>query len=449
MSLRGWIPITVALLASLITAAQFSNATLYSGPVELRALGWIQLSVAVCVLAAAAAAMASWFAKLPVARSIRTSLVPALWVLPMLIVMGLRSPWCIVVGAVIGWISSQSAYQLSSGAGLCPMAGLSPATLFAVNDDPPTNQLGSFSIALILESSVLLWALRWRRASLLLFAVVAGLLAWRFWSADPERSPAPVTWTRMTKRLAQAAFTIFSLLLPPVQLFLGGGGYGGRVVSAAGNGGPEIATATSAVYPGVIIVPEIRKRAVTLVPPIPAMRPGVFGATQTDPLSIPFWGVYWLLRRPQIEPSASAVTLHGDTSITTYRSTDRSPMTMTARQDLGNSFSLSCCSGIRVVVWNGERNPDTITVELRVRDTIGDAPAVTLGQGPLLANREWKLAADPVPVQETLRFPIPSGAARNRFDQLVVVFHLGTPREHRSARVAVDRFTLVPRGRAL
>ena len=437
MNARGWLPISFALLASLTTASLFPNAVLYSGPVQLRAAGWVLAAIASCLSAAVAAALTSWIAKLPVSRSVRTALVPAMWSLPLLIVMGMRSPWCIAIGVIIGWISSQAAYQLSMSR---------EAT---ASDDTPSSQFRAFAIAVMLEASVLLWALRWRRSSLLLFACVAASLAWRYWSADPERHPAPVTWGRMTKRLAQAAFTVFSLLLPPVQMFLGGPGGGGAVVHAVGRSGPEIASSANPIYPGVIIVPEIRKRAVTLVPPLPAMRPGMFDAKQTDPLSIPFWGVYWLLRPPQIQPSASAVTMNGDPSTTTYRSTDRSPMSMTARQDLGKLFSLSCCSEIRVVVWNGERHPESIWVELRIRDTIAGGPAMTVGEEPLLANRDWKLAGDPTPVLETLRFRVPAGLARKQFDQLVVVFHLSAPREHRSARVAVDRFTFVPRGRAL
>jgi hypothetical protein len=52
--------------------------------------------------------------------------------------------------------------------------------------------------------------------------------------------------------------------------------------------------------------------------------------------------------------------------------------------------------------------------------------------------------ADAAVFSETLDFPIPPAPRLTRFDELKVVYHRDAPNQVHSARVAVDRFVLVP-----
>jgi len=50
-----------------------------------------------------------------------------------------------------------------------------------------------------------------------------------------------------------------------------------------------------------------------------------------------------------------------------------------------------------------------------------------------------------MPVQETLEFPIPSTATLEAFSEFRVIFQRAYRRADKSAKVAIDRFILVPR----
>ena len=57
------------------------------------------------------------------------------------------------------------------------------------------------------------------------------------------------------------------------------------------------------------------------------------------------------------------------------------------------------------------------------------------------------LGTAPVPARPDalLRFPVPAGSAIRQFNELEVVFHRDRVRIDRSARIAIERFVLVPR----
>ena len=56
------------------------------------------------------------------------------------------------------------------------------------------------------------------------------------------------------------------------------------------------------------------------------------------------------------------------------------------------------------------------------------------------------LSRDPVvPVVETLDFPVSELSATHRFDEFKIVFQRARWRTDKSARVAIERFILVPR----
>ena len=68
----------------------------------------------------------------------------------------------------------------------------------------------------------------------------------------------------------------------------------------------------------------------------------------------------------------------------------------------------------------------------------------TLGRVPVTSMPD--LSRDPViPVSETLDFPIPEAAASRSFDEFKIVFQRVRWRTDKSARVAIERFLLVPR----
>jgi hypothetical protein len=53
-------------------------------------------------------------------------------------------------------------------------------------------------------------------------------------------------------------------------------------------------------------------------------------------------------------------------------------------------------------------------------------------------------AVRPTPIPETLEFSFPSSSSLEQFDEIKVIFHRANTRISKSARVALERFVLVP-----
>jgi hypothetical protein len=101
--------------------------------------------------------------------------------------------------------------------------------------------------------------------------------------------------------------------------------------------------------PGVIVRPEITDH-VTIVPPLPMRR--VFDAKPsertTDPVSIPFYGVYWVFKAADQTLPPGTVEMGGNPAAMSFKTTDFSPISMEARQNFGSLIQLSCCSAIEL-----------------------------------------------------------------------------------------------------
>ena len=236
-----------------------------------------------------------------------------------------------------------------------------------------------------------------------------------------------------------------------------GGGDGGTGDSAAGqipgmpgNGRDDLPDASAGDlagaggFPGVILWPEI-KPIPTLIAPMPQTLKGGGPPVMPRPLAINFSGEYWMFRWPYARPPKSSFFQRGSPAALSFMSTDHQPLLMEARHKLDQAVALSCCSAIRLEIRNADRYPGTISLELVLidRERPGE-PSLSLGHYDVTSRPD--ITGDPViPVPETLEFPIPSTATLDAFDEFRVVFHRAHRRMDKSAKLAIDRFVLVPR----
>jgi hypothetical protein len=96
-------------------------------------------------------------------------------------------------------------------------------------------------------------------------------------------------------------------------------------------------------------------------------------------------------------------------------------------------------------VSNADRYPNTVSLELILRE-LPDKTSQSLGTMPVTSAPN--LETDPVsPVGETLEFVVPPEPRVRMFNELTVVYHRDRMRRDKSARVAIERFILIPRGR--
>jgi hypothetical protein len=208
------------------------------------------------------------------------------------------------------------------------------------------------------------------------------------------------------------------------------------------------ALAATDSYPGMILRPEI-KDDLRIVAPL-ARRP-VFDENpnqrSADPVSIPFYGAYWFFKASDKTLPADAVESRGDPASTSFKTTDFTPISMEARQNFGSLIDLSCCRAIELVISNGDRRPGTVAVELILSNTrLPGQPRQSLGILPVISTLRWLPGDDRPPVVEVLSFRLPAQTSIQRFDEAIIRFELRSPREQWSAKIAIEKFRLIPRG---
>ena len=159
------------------------------------------------------------------------------------------------------------------------------------------------------------------------------------------------------------------------------------------------------------------------------------------PLGIPFSGEYWMYRWPYRRPPDGSLFRRGSPLALAFHTTDRTALQMEARQRLDQPIRLSCCVRIQVALWNGDRYPGTVALELILADNGQPArPSQSLGVLPV------KSSPGGLPMRETVDFPIPAACGLEQFDELRVVLHRDSQRADKSARIEIDGFLLVPAG---
>jgi hypothetical protein len=207
-----------------------------------------------------------------------------------------------------------------------------------------------------------------------------------------------------------------------------------KIASAVFVGGP--------VFAGVELYPEVAPHNRLVAPPLAGT--AGFSMARSDPLSIPFDGVYWFWRGPSDQPPSNSVVMHGSPSARFFRSADGDGMSMEARQNLGFAVDPKRYSAIEIEIQNADPFPNSVSILLKIRNTtIPGKPIQTLGMEAVSTSVS---SAGSVASRQTLRFHIPSSIVMGSFDELTVSYYLKGARSDKSARIAIDGFRLVPRG---
>ena len=209
---------------------------------------------------------------------------------------------------------------------------------------------------------------------------------------------------------------------------------------------PARAEASSHVpgsFPGVILWPEIQP-VTMLVEPLPARGTGY--APPARPISIPFGGEYWMYRWLMFQrPPPNSFFERGTPDHLSFATTDRWPLQMEAHQKLEQSIDVACCGKIQIEVLNADRYPGTVSLELMLVSSEGKTTtSESLGLAPVLSTPDLK-AETTTAVPETLEFAMPAGGTLKAFNELQVMFRRARSRADKSARIAIQRFILVPR----
>lgn len=248
---------------------------------------------------------------------------------------------------------------------------------------------------------------------------------------------AVITWFQLTpgggirSRVEASAGTALVVLilatLSPTASTYGSGGYRAEAdaLKQQGNG----------LHTGVVLMTTAKPESQLTAPPSPK-RSESKQPTRITPLSIPFTGEYWIFYWPLHRPGSAASRAYGSPLTAAYRSTDSDTFIMEARQPLAAPIDAECCRAIDVVFNSRDPRPELVLLELVLLDSSGtESLRRSLGAVALPASSQGV---------GTARFNMAPAAAPPSFDEILVRFHLEQPRELHSARVAIERFDLVP-----
>jgi hypothetical protein len=395
---------------------------------------------------------------------------PALWLPPLLMFSAQRSWFALVIWVVLAVeVSRLIAFVrgISEDDGLATLELLFPDRMFAIHSQPFVSGLGSVLGSVAVQAAVVAAIDNRPILADLLLVVGTGALVHRGVQMirDSPASQHPSPASRSLTELVVVTFVIAFAWLP-YSLGAGGSGIGGNSFAA----GRRLLGSTFAlpagrvrtlpnrdrntregtypvvidtVFTGVLLYPEVESHLKLVAPTLNRTRGG-FGSARSDPLSIPFDGVYWFWRPPADRPPPTSVLRHGSPAVQTFRSLDGAPLWMEARQNLGAAVGLGSYSAIEIVIDNADAFPGTVAMELQVRNTmLPGKPSESLGlrevSVPAGMNRG-------VPAVQTLSFRVPSQIKIDSFDELTVRYRLKWWRGDKSAKIAIDRFRLVPKG---
>jgi hypothetical protein len=290
--------------------------------------------------------------------------------------------------------------------------------------------------------------MRWTTAAALLLSVAVAILTWRLAAMS-----APSPHSRQWLPALAAVLLIAGGLTPYLKIHphQGGGGSWSRpehadpARPARSEKHASSGFAQGGDYAGVILWPEMPKRAPLVTPPAASRNP--FAAARPKPLDIPFNGAYWYFQPPDKHPPPDSFVTHGNAAVTGFRSADHRPLAMEAHQNFGELIALSCCSRIQIAIANADRYPGTVSLELILTNTsVAGQPSQSLGTEDVTSTPRWSPSRGQSPVEQTLSFPIPARSAIRQFDKVTIRFHLDTLRIDSGARIAIEKFVLIPRG---
>jgi hypothetical protein len=409
--LNTWLPQTIGLLAAAFAAILVTAPP--GHPYHWPALLLKSVIVILPTSLTCAIAMFLTYAALspaldPGPTILRTSAIAA-GLAPLVILLQQRSLWASIAAAFIVWT-------------------LSPTIVTA---KPQWKKFaGAFIAAVLLQLGIALALGEESRLSALALGIASGPILWRIRQERDFRGPFGPKPT-LVIALLLAIFGLTAYL--PMQ-------FGGSAEAASGDRGagsksnpPSPGLSVGGKYRGVVLIPEEEEHTI-LVPPLPFMGRDPFQAHK-DPIGIPFYGVYWFFQFPDKGPNEDAYRVKGTPDKVTFRSADRMPLKMEAHQNLGRLIDVDACSRIDIAIRNDDAFTGSLALELiLVNTTLAGRPQQTLGGAPVSEQK-----------MQTLSFRIPPEPMIRQFDELTIRFPRANYRATRSAKVAIERFFLVPR----
>lgn len=461
-----WVPFFAGLIAAGAAAAILcrlpSRHSLSGVVLFLLAAGYV---VAIAVASAIATRCAGSIlpdsiSRCEIRRLIRFEWLAVLW-FPLLALLSREaSPWAIVITALVSVTTTKAILKLRTSNEPSSVAAVDSPPQYKFLQVPNSAPLirGLFPVlcvAACAQAGMLALLMNHLLESAALFAICSSLSTWRVSAQSSESSSAPTKAFAAPSRIRLMFFLpilfTFAALLPYGLNYQYGirlrGHLHGQLLF------PPIVPLEHRVqveqpktsYSGVILWPVQKKpRKISAPSPVSNL---LLGAAHATILKIPFDGVYWYFKAPDTRPEPDAHIQHGSPAKIDVRSTDWRPIVMEARQNLGTLVDLNCCSHIRVAIQNADNRPGKIALGVILTNTtLPGKPSLYLGQSPVVSSHAIQFSIDRPPVSEVLDFRIPNNSKIRQFNEITVLFRPASERSMAGAKIAIEEFSLVPRG---
>lgn len=400
-------------------------------------------------------------------RLILATSLNALWLTPLALFIREHSMWTVAIAATLAIVVTQSiqAFQASFAT-----PSSKESLLFSLHPDhlplsfKQAPQI-STAAALCAQCGLLAAFAGYPFAAALLVGIAFAAWTWSYGYNAPAAYRLQLTSAAEVRTIMLVTLSfifVLGALFPYLQTLHGYGRHGisvGQFGAPPGGLGhhrgqpihvtsPEKSAVTASEGESGIILLPATQTLTKLVAPTPTRFTTLpTNGRPSDPLIIPFSGVYWFFKAPDMQPPKTARQAQASPDKVEIRSTDRRPLSIEAHDYLGNLIDLNCCSRIQIAIRNADRYPETVSLELvLVNTSLPSRPSESLGIMMVRSTRPWNIYGNPSPASETLNFSIPSRPSLHRFDEVKIVFRLDRARADAGAKIAIDHFVLVPRG---
>jgi hypothetical protein len=284
------------------------------------------------------------------------------------------------------------------------------------------------------------------------FAAAAFLFAWK---RTLVQQPTESNETRSRAALRLAVVSAAAVLVTLLAM-LYGIGHRNRVeavlAAAIGRGGGAaesnqlqhgVYVTGASGYQSIILWPALEKPQI-LAPVLANISP--FAARAAKPLVIKFDGPYWYFQPPGQRPGPQAHEGRGNPLSVNIEANNFVPLNMEAVQNLVSPIPLARCGEVQVTIQNRDNLRGVIALGVELTDSSApNKPPVSLGQRTISSSQPDQFVVKLTPVDEVLRFTVPSHAALRKFDQITVQYFPGQEHWQVGAKVAIEQFELIPR----
>lgn len=380
---------------------------------------------------------------MPWRAALEIALITA-WLAPLALLLRHGSIWMLAVVGIFVAVAGIALWP--AGASAEPAyAQADNAELFCSLESPSwRRQVAAFAVVVLAETGAMTGVSRHLLGGTLLVVFASSVWLYAFRENWKVRSHELQPGRALTVAAFAIFFTVLGLLPFLRHGYSGGSGAGRFTADSRHVSARSGARNREEGYIAIELWPE--QQPATLIAPKPVGKSAA-GGKKSSPLVIPFSGVYWFFKSPDLSLPPKPREAHGSPEMFDIHATDRRSLFMQAHQNLGTLVDLSCCRSIRIGIRNSDRYPGTVSIELVLTDTTSPGrPAISLGKKPVRSSRPWMLYDHRPPTTEVLEYAVPPSSRIRRFDEVTVIFWLDPDRSFAAAKMGIENFVLVPHG---